>query len=208
MARRYVQENLPQYSRSGDCTGIITERHFDRIVELREQARDAGYDVVELEEGGITDRASRRMPLALILDPGPELGVSKEEIFGPLLPIKPYDSVDEAVEFINAGDRPLGLYVFGHDDAGVDAVLSRTTSGGACVNACAMQGAVPSLGFGGSGTSGMGRHHGIDGFREFSNPRGVVVRGDQDMIDAFYPPYGPALEAITGAAFSQAPGSV
>ena len=208
LARQYVQENLPAYSRSGDCTGIITERHFDRVIELREQARDAGYEVIELEDGGITDRASRRMPLSLVLDPGPELGVSKEEIFGPLLPIKPYDSLDEAIGVINDGERPLGLYVFGHDDAAVDAVLDRTTSGGACVNACAMQGALPSLGFGGSGNSGMGRHHGIEGFREFSNPRGVVVRGDQDLIDAFYPPYGQALEAITNAAFSQVPGSV
>jgi coniferyl-aldehyde dehydrogenase len=208
MARQYVQENLPDYSRSGDCTGIITERHFDRILELREQARDAGYEVLELEEGGVTDRASRRMPLALILDPGPELGVSKEEIFGPLLPVKPYDTVDEAIDFINDGERPLGLYVFGHDDSRIEQVLGRTTSGGACVNACAMQGALPALGFGGSGNSGMVRHHGIEGFREFSNPRGVVVRGEQDLIDAFYPPYGEALAAITSSAFTQAPGSV
>jgi coniferyl-aldehyde dehydrogenase len=208
MAREYVRENLPTYSRSGDCTGIITERHFDRIVELREQARDAGYEVIELEEGGVTDPATRRIPLALVLDPGPELGISQEEIFGPLLPVKPYDGLDGAIDTINDGERPLGLYVFGHDEAAVEQVLARTTSGGACVNACAMQGALPSLGFGGSGNSGMGRHHGIDGFREFSNPRGVVVRGDQDLIDAFYPPYGQALEAITTAAFTQAPGSV
>jgi len=208
LARQYVQENVADYSRSGDCTGIITERHFDRVVELREQARDAGYQVVELEEGGVTDRASRRMPIALVLDPGPELGVSKEEIFGPLLPVRPYDQLDDAIDLINDGERPLGLYVFGHDDAQVARVLDQTTSGGACVNACAMQGAVPSLGFGGSGNSGMGRHHGIEGFREFSNPRGVVVRGEQDMIDAFYPPYGDALGAITSAAFTQAPGSV
>ncbi len=208
MARQYVQENMPAYSRSGDCTGIITERHFDRIVELREQARDAGYEVVELEEGGVTDRTSRRMPLSLVLDPGPELGISQEEIFGPLLPVVTYDTVDEAIAFINAGERPLGLYVFGQDDAAVAQVLDATTSGGVSVNACAMQGAVPSLGFGGSGNSGMGRHHGIEGFREFSNPRGFVVRGENDLIDAFYPPYGQALEAITGAAFGAAPGGV
>ena len=208
LARQYVQENVADYSRSGDCTGIITERHFDRVVELREQARDAGYQVVELEEGGVTDRGSRRMPISVVLDPGPELGVSKEEIFGPLLPVKPYDDLDQAIDLINDGERPLGLYVFGHDDAQIERVLAQTTSGGACVNACAMQGAVPSLGFGGSGNSGMGRHHGIEGFREFSNPRGVVVRGEQDLIDAFYPPYGDTLGAITSAAFTQAPGSV
>ncbi len=119
----------------------------------------------------------------------------KEEIFGPILPLLPYDDLDAAIATINAGDRPLGLYVFGDDAAAIEHVLATTTSGGASVNACALQGALPSLGFGGSGTSGMGRHHGIEGFREFSNQRGVVVRGTGDMIDAFFAPYEKA-EAI------------
>ena len=93
------------------------------------------------------------------------------------------------------------MYVFGDDQAATDHVLDRTSSGGAAVNTCAMQSALPSMGFGGSGNSGMGRHHGIEGFREFSNPRGVFVRGEGDMIDAFYPPYakGAALvQAVLG----------
>jgi coniferyl-aldehyde dehydrogenase len=208
LARQYVREQTPDYSSSGDCTGIITERHLDRLLALREQAVDAGYEVVDLEEGGELNRGTRQMPLSVIVDPGDELGVMQEEIFGPLLPVKPYDSLDEAVAFVNAGERPLGLYVFGDDEAETERVLNSTTSGGVSVNACAMQGALPSLGFGGVGNSGIGRHHGIEGFREFSNPRGVVVRGEGDLIDAFYPPYGDALRAITSAAFGQAPGSV
>ena len=105
-----------------------------------------------------------------------------------MLPIVPYDTLDDAIAFVNAGERPLGLYVFGEADA-TDRVLERTVSGGAAVNCCAMQGALPSMGFGGVGNSGMGRHHGEDGFREFSNPRGVFTRGTGDVIDAFYPPY-------------------
>ncbi len=208
LATQYVRENVPQYSRSGDCTGIITERHMDRLVELREQARDAGYEVVDLEEGGADNRQTRQMPLVLVLDPGDELALMQEEVFGPILPVKPYDSLDAAIEHVNAGERPLGLYVFGHDPAQTDQVLQRTSSGGACVNTCAMQGALPSLGFGGVGNSGMGRHHGIDGFREFSNPRGVVARGEDDLVDVFYPPYGDALSAVMDSAFGQAPGSV
>ena len=84
-------------------------------------------------------------------------------------------------------------------------MLDSITSGGACVNTCAMQGAPPSLGFGGSGNSGMGRHHGIEGFREFSNPRGIVVRGERDLNDLFFPPYGDTLAAITDAAFGETP---
>ena len=78
-------------------------------------------------------------------------------------------------------------------------MLAATTSGGAAVNSCAMQSALPSMGFGGSGMSGMGRHHGIEGFREFSNPRGVFVRGEGDMIDAFYAPYTKAAAVVEAA---------
>ena len=113
-----------------------------------------------------------------------------------MLPVVPYDSLDDAIAFINAGERPLGLYVFSKDPAHSGRVLQRTTSGGACVNVCATQGALPSMGFGGVGQSGSGRHHGIEGFREFSNPRGVFVRGEGDLIDSFLPPYGATAQAI------------
>ena len=83
-------------------------------------------------------------------------------------------------------------------------MLQRTTSGGACVNSAAVHGALASLPFGGTGQSGSGRHHGLEGFREFSNLRGVFVRGEGDMIEAFAPPYGPAAQAVADAAFAQA----
>ena len=80
-------------------------------------------------------------------------------------------------------------------------MLDRTVSGGAAVGACAAQGALPSLGFGGVGYSGSGRHHGLDGFREFSNPRGVVFRGEGGMLDAFLPPYGEQTQALVDGIF-------
>jgi coniferyl-aldehyde dehydrogenase len=193
-ATAYVDGQLPGYASSGDCAGIITERHHDRIVDLVAQARDAGVRVVQL--GGDGDPATRRLPLTLVIDPPADLRIMQEEIFGPILPVVPYDDLDEAIAQINAGERPLGLYVFSKDEAQAERVLQRTTSGGACVNVCASQGALPSLGFGGIGQSGSGRHHGIEGFREFSNPRGVVVRGTGDLIDSFLPPYGAAAQAI------------
>ncbi len=212
-AEAYLDGELPGYASSADCTGIITERHLERILAMVEEARQAGARVVSL--GGDGDPATRRLPLTLVIDPSADLRIMQEEIFGPILPVVPYDDLDEALSTLNAGERPLGLYVFSQDPGTVEHVLAQTSSGGACVNVCAVQGALPSLGFGGVGQSGSGRHHGIEGFREFSNPRGVVVRGTGDMIDAFLPPYGPAAQAIVDSVLAgaaapadAAPGSV
>jgi len=212
-AEHYLTQELPDYASSADCTGIITERHLDRIVAMVDEANSAGARVIPL--GGTGDRATRRLPLVLVVDPPKDLRIMQEEIFGPILPVVPYDDLDEALAEVNAGERPLGLYVFSKDSQVAEHVLRQTTSGGACVNVCAVQGALPTLGFGGVGQSGSGRHHGIEGFREFSNPRGVVVRGTGDLADAFLPPYGPAAQAIVDSVFSgavqteaAAPGSV
>ena len=191
-------QRAPDYSRSSDCTGIISLRHLDRIQDMLNEARDRQCRIVELEANGAVDRATRRMPISLVIDPAPDLRIMREEIFGPILPVVPYDDVDGAVAMINAGERPLGFYVFGDDPAATGQVLSQVVSGGAAVNTCAIQGALPSLAFGGVGMSGMGRHHGVEGFREFSNQRGVVVRGDGDHFDAFYAPYAKAA-AIVGS---------
>jgi coniferyl-aldehyde dehydrogenase len=201
-AETYASAELGDYTSSGDCTGIITERHMERIQAMADEAKAAGARVVAL--GGEPDPASRRLPLLLVLDPPADLRIMKEEVFGPILPVIPYDDLGDAVAHVNAGERPLGLYVFSKDGDVAESVLRQTTSGGACVNICALQGALPSLGFGGIGQSGSGRHHGIEGFREFSNPRGVVVRGTGDLADAFLPPYGATAEAIVNSVFDLA----
>ena len=205
LAQTFMAEAAPDYTNGPDCTGIITSRHLDRQEALLQEARDRQSRIVTLGPDVQADRTSRRMPMRLVLDPDPELRIMQEEIFGPILPVVPYDDVESALALINDGERPLGLYVFGHDPAQIDHVLAATSSGGAAVNACALQGALPSLGFGGVGMSGMGRHHGIEGFREFSNPRGVVVRGEGDQIDAFFAPYAKA-EAIVQHVLTQAAG--
>ncbi len=195
----HLRDRMPSYASSADCTGIITERHLDRLLGLVDEARERGVPVVETEDAP-PNRETRQLPLTLVIDPPDDLGLMREEIFGPILPIKAYDTLDEAIAYVAAGDRPLGLYVFSQDEAATQRVLARTSSGGVSVNACAVQGAVPSLGFGGIGRSGTGRHHGIDGFREFSNPRGIVRRGSDDLIEVMHPPYGELIDAVVDAA--------
>lgn len=199
-AKAFMTINAPGYSRGPDCTGIITQRHLDRLTDMLDEARDRQTEIVTLETNGAIDAATRRMPMVLALDPASDLRIMTEEIFGPILPVVPYDDLQAAIDGINAGERPLGLYVFGEDQALVSRVLDGTHSGGAAVNTCAIQAALPSLGFGGVGMSGMGRHHGIEGFREFSNPRGLVVRGKTgDLIETFYAPYAKAAALVDAA---------
>jgi coniferyl-aldehyde dehydrogenase len=182
---------LKDYSRGADCTGIISSRHYQRQQQLLDEARSAGARIVQLDPDGRPDPATRRLPVSLVIDPDPGLRIMKEEIFGPILPVVPYDSLDDTLAAINRGERPLGLYLYAQDAALVDKVRRETFSGGYAVNVCAAQGAVADMGFGGVGRSGSGRHHGIDGFREFSNPRGMFVMGRGASFDVFIPPYGP-----------------
>ena len=200
LAAEYIREAMPDYSRSEGCTGIISERHFQRLQRLLDEAHEKGCDVRALEPATEPNARTRQMPLTLVIDPPDDLALMQEEIFGPILPIKPYDNLEEAIEHINGTERPLALYAFAKDEALADDLLSRTTSGGACLNAAAVHGALPSLPFGGVGHSGLGRHHGIEGFREFSNLRAVFVRGEGDLIETFAPPYGPAAQAVVDGA--------
>ncbi len=204
LASEHARENMPGFVESESNTGIITGRHLERIERLLAEAAERGCDVRALEESGEVDPETRQMPMSLVLDPPDDLELMRDEIFGPILPVKPYDDLDGAISHVNDGERPLALYVFSKDSEVADDVLRRTTSGGACVNSAAVHGALASLPFGGIGQSGSGRHHGVEGFREFSNLRGVFVRGEGDLIEAFAPPYGPVAEAVVGAAFEQA----
>ena len=199
LAAGFMAQAAPDYAEGPDCTGVISVRHLDRLQEMLAEARERQSRVVTLGPDTAPDHLTRRMPLTLVLDPSSDLRIMREEIFGPILPVAAYDDLDGAVARINAGERPLGLYVLG-DETACARVVAATHSGGAAVNTCAVQAALPSLGFGGSGMSGMGRHHGVEGFREFSNARGVVVRGSEgDHIDAFFAPYAKAAAMVEQA---------
>src|SRR3954469_17670761 len=117
LCEAHARENMAGYCSSDSCTGIITERHLERLRSLLGEARERGADVRVLEDGpGGAEPAARQMPISLVVDPPEDLGLMREEIFGPILPVKAYDSLDEAVDYANDGERPLALYVFSQDD--------------------------------------------------------------------------------------------
>lgn len=206
--KKLFKDKLSNYATSADNTGIISERHLNRITKLVEEAEKVGVKTIKLGAEAPKENPKRQLPLTLLVNPSKDLGVMTEEIFGPILPIIPYDNVESAIDDVNAGERPLGLYVYSDNLDEANNIIDNTNSGGAAINGAAMQGALPSLGFGGSGDSGMGRHHGIEGFREFSNPRGVFTRGkdNQDLISAFAPPYAAKGELLAEAAYKHAMG--
>jgi acyl-CoA reductase-like NAD-dependent aldehyde dehydrogenase len=124
------------------------------------------------------------------------MSVMQEEIFGPVLPVVTYRTLDEAIAFVNERPRPLALYYFDDDTARVRDVLARTTSGGAVVNDVMMHFAVDDLPFGGVGASGMGAYHGIEGFDTFSHRKGTFVQPRLNAAGLLMPPYGSRFERL------------
>ena len=184
----YMKAHFVEGNAALHACGIVSERHVTRLNKLVDEARASGVEVIQI--GHDLQAGKRDMPFYLVVNPSDELALMQQEIFGPILAIKTYSNTADAIAYINKGDRPLGLYVFAKDRSFIDQVTQKTQSGGVAINAIALQAGQPSMGFGGSGASGMGRHHGEEGFREFSNARGYFERGSGGTIDWIVPPYG------------------
>jgi coniferyl-aldehyde dehydrogenase len=185
---------------NGDFVSVINQRHHDRLREMVDEARRRGARVVEINPGSgdLSATGLRKLPPTLILDPGDELRVMREEIFGPVLPIKAYRSIDEVIEYVNGRDRPLALYYFGSDRSECEHVLGSTVSGGATLNETIAHTVMIDLPFGGIGASGMGAYHGRDGFREFSHGRAVMKAPLVSIwkLLGLRPPYGARLRRV------------
>jgi coniferyl-aldehyde dehydrogenase len=192
--QRSVAKMYPTLLDNPDYTSVINQRHFERLNGYLEEARAAGARLVEVNPAGedFRQQPHHKMPPTLIVDPDDGLQVMQDEIFGPILPVKGYARVDEAIDYINAKPRPLGLYYFGSDGDEQRSVLTHTTSGGVTVNDVVMHVAQEDLPFGGVGPSGMGAYHGIDGFRTFSHAKAVFTQSRFDVAElaGLRPPYG------------------
>jgi acyl-CoA reductase-like NAD-dependent aldehyde dehydrogenase len=162
---------IEQHPTPADFTHMASDKGLARMKALVEDAKAKGAKVVET----FTHAEGRAFPPLLLLDVTDEMLVMQEEIFGPLLPVLPYDSLDEAIRFINARPRPLAFYYFDDDGDRVDDVLKRVPAGNVTVNDTLAHFAQEELPFGGVGASGMGAYHGFRGFETFSHQRGVMV---------------------------------
>ncbi len=175
----------PQPVTDPDYTSIINERQHARLSALLADARSLG---AKIQTVAATDGC--RQPLTIVTGVTRQMRLMQDELFGPILPVVAYRTLDDAIEVVNAGPRPLALYPYGFDPAALRALLDRTHSGGVTINDWGWHVFNHDLPFGGIGQSGMGSYHGIEGFRELSHARAVFRRHRFFPVSLFRPPYG------------------
>ncbi len=181
---------------SPDYARIVDDRHFDRLTGMLAQEPSDRIVI-----GGDSERSERYLAPTVVRGVGTESPLMADEIFGPILPILTVPDVGSAIDFVNAHDKPLALYVFSENDHRVEQVIRETSSGGACVNATLYQVSNPELPFGGVGPSGMGRYHGKTSFDTFTHEKSVMTRPTRFDPPFGYPPYTKLRERIVRRIF-------
>jgi aldehyde dehydrogenase (NAD+) len=183
---------------SPDYCRLVSQKHQARVASLFRDAVERGAKV---HTGGGEDISERFLDPAVITDVPDGAAIWEEEIFGPVLPVRPYKTLDEALAFVNARPRPLAIYIFSNDKRYTDKIHSGTRAGGGTVNDCGIHFYQPNMPFGGVNNSGIGGCHGEAGFLEFSNQRGVTWQNrifpHTNMI---LPPYGSKISRLLGEA--------
>jgi coniferyl-aldehyde dehydrogenase len=206
LAKAAVAQMYPAMRDNPDYTAMINARGFERQLALVADARKQGAHVVSLAPAGenLDDIEVRKMAPSLVLGGTDAMRVMQEEIFGPVLPVVAYETLEDAIAYINARPRPLALYYFG--DAGnqqkqeQEVVRTRTTSGALVVNDAMTHVFFDALPFGGVGASGMGHYHGEYGFKALSHAKPVVQQsrgGETNLL--MRAPYQPASLAMINA---------
>jgi coniferyl-aldehyde dehydrogenase len=188
IAVKEMYENL-KYNES--YTSVINEKHYDRLNSLIEDAKQKGADirVINPANEDFSQQEVHKIPPTLVLNPTDDMDIMKEEIFGPLLPVKEYEDFNETINYVNANDRPLGLYYFGDDKKREADVLNNTISGGVTLNDVIWHIGQEDIPFGGVGPSGTGNYHGFDGFKNFSHAKAIYKQFSIDLLAPMMPPY-------------------
>ncbi|CAK9042040.1 Probable coniferyl aldehyde dehydrogenase (CALDH) [Durusdinium trenchii] len=185
-----ITTSYPTLRTNQDYTSIITDRQKERLEGYLKDAVEKGAELITINPQGEDLSDTRKLPVTLVLNATEDMMLMQEEIFGPILPVLSYDSLDEALGFVNNRPRPLALYYFDWNSNRANEVLARTHSGGACINDTMSHVMADDIPFGGIGPSGMGHYHGEEGFRAFSKAKGVVRKGRINSTAFVAPPWG------------------
>lgn len=172
---------------------IVTNKHFERLSNHIENAKSLN---AKIEVGGEVDFNSKYIAPTILSNLKEEATLLKDEIFGPIMPIVTYKTLDEAIDYINAKERPLALYVYSKSKVNTKKVIQNTRAGGTCINNNVIHYANHNLPFGGTNNSGIGKSHGFFGFKAFSNKRAVVKQLTFGVSEFLFPPYSGLKEKL------------
>lgn len=190
-ARDVLLEYYPNLVKNPDFTRVLSPSDWQRLQNWVQEAEDAGATVETINPQNENCSAENGVfPPTLVSNCPREATLCREEIFGPVFPVLSYQSLDQAIDFVNAGERPLAAYFFGHRGADQKRVLQETISGGVTINGCGWHAVQHNLPFGGVGASGMGAYHGQGGFDRFSHVKPVMVLSPlSKALNWLRPPY-------------------
>lgn len=178
---------------SNSICRILNSDHFDRLVNHLEDAKSKNA-IIEI--GGKSNSDKKFLEPTVISNLPEDASLLQNEIFGPILPIKSYKTLDEVVNYINSKEKPLSLYIYSKSKKNIDYIIKNTRAGTTCINNNLLQASNHYLPFGGSNNSGMGKSHGFFGFQEFSNTRAMLKQNFKGFIENFYPPYTSAKQKL------------
>lgn len=195
--RRQAALAYPDPAANPDYTAIISPQHYQRLLAWRDEAAARGARVEALGDSSETAlAAARKLPLTVVQDAPDDCALMREEIFGPLLPIVCYDTLDDALAYIRSRDRPLALYLYDDNRGRIRHVLRHAVAGGVTVNDTLMHVVQDQLPFGGVGPSGMGHYHGYEGFVTFSKMMPVLYQSRLAGAVLTQPPHGKVVQLL------------
>jgi coniferyl-aldehyde dehydrogenase len=198
--QKIIATQYPTFMDNDDFVSLVNERNYDRVQGYITDARARGARVVTLAPEGEDwgDRTQHRVPIHLVINPSDDMQVMQEELFGPVLCLRPYTQLDECIADINRRPHPLAMYYFGHDKAEQEQLIASTIAGGMSINDIGVHFACDDMPFGGVGASGMGHFHGREGFKTFSHAKSVFRQGFLDLakLSGTLPPYGDKVDRL------------
>lgn len=185
-----LEKSFPTILNNDDYTCIINDRQHNRLLTYLDDAEKKGANITQVNPANEDFTGTRKMPHTLVTNTTEDMLLENEEIFGPILPIKGYKNIEEALNYIAARPRPLALYYFDWNTKRAEQMTERTHSGGVCINDTLNHVMNDDLPFGGIGDSGIGHYHGKEGFLNFSKTKGVIVKGKIDITKLVAQPWG------------------
>ena len=194
--RDVVSTWYPTVRDNADFTSVVNARQLKRLQGYLQDAESKGAKIVPINPAKENFEGSGKLPMTLVLNTTDDMLIEQDEIFGPLLIVRAYDTLDQAIKHVNDRPRPLALYYFDYDTGRADYLLNHTHSGGVCVNDTLTHVALDDLPFGGVGPSGMGQYHGREGFLAFSKSKGVVHKGKVNGAKLLFPPWNRRIHQI------------